>query len=241
MRRGRLQSQSAPEVEKDRFELREDGVLCIRALAYPSQPAKIVVPDCLKAFILRRHHGIPMSGHSGVKKVLRKLKERFWWKHMARDTKRWIGACLICRRRKTPRPMHTGAPGSICAPHRFHTIAIDLVGPTSQTLEGNQYILTMLDTFTRWVVAVPIPSKEASVIAHAIYRHWICKYGSPERIYSDRGTEFVNKGLKSMCRRWSIRKIETTGWQPQSNPVERVHRWLNSCQQHDRATQAVRQ
>jgi len=31
-----------------------------------------------------------------------------------------------------------------------------------------------------------------------------------------------------MCKRWSIRQIKTTGWQPQANPVERVHRWLNS-------------
>jgi hypothetical protein len=30
-----------------------------------------------------------------------------------------------------------------------------------------------------------------------------------------------------MCKTWGIRKIETTGWQPQPNPVERVHRWLN--------------
>ena len=62
----RLQSQSAPEVEKDRFELRQDGVLCIRALVYPSQTAKIVVPDCLKAFILRRHHGIPKWSEKGA-------------------------------------------------------------------------------------------------------------------------------------------------------------------------------
>ena len=32
-----------------------------------------------------------------------------------------------------------------------------------------------------------------------------------------------------MCKRWGIRKIETTGYQPQSNPVERFHRYLNSA------------
>jgi hypothetical protein len=30
-----------------------------------------------------------------------------------------------------------------------------------------------------------------------------------------------------MCKTWGIRKIETTGWQPEANPVERAHRWLN--------------
>jgi hypothetical protein len=30
-----------------------------------------------------------------------------------------------------------------------------------------------------------------------------------------------------MWKTWRIRKIETTGWQPQGNSVERVRRWLN--------------
>jgi len=107
-------------------------------------------------------------------------------------------------------------------------VAIDLVGPCNETLEGNKYILTMLDLFSRWTVAVPIPSKHPAVIAHAIYKNLITKLCIPERIYSDKGSEFVNKGLKAMCRRWSINQIHTSGWQPQANPVERVHRWLNS-------------
>jgi len=36
----------------------------------------VVVPESLKAFILRRHHGLPMSGHAGIKKTIAKLRER---------------------------------------------------------------------------------------------------------------------------------------------------------------------
>ena len=218
------------------YVLHADGSLWIR-IPTPTSRSRgvttlidvVVVPESLKAFTLRRHHGLPMSGHAGTKKTLAKLRLRFWWKHMNRDVKRWISACLVCRKRKTPRPSNTGVPKSVCtSTHPFHTVAIDLVGPAMETPGGNKYILTMLDIFTRWVVAVPIPSKKAHVIAHAIYRNWICKYGCMERVYSDRGTEFVNGGLESMCKRWSIRQIKTTGWQPQANPVERIHRWLNS-------------
>jgi exodeoxyribonuclease III len=223
--------QNRQQVEDKRFTIRGDGTLCIQAGPTAEKENKLlfVVPESLRAFVLRRHHGIPFSGHIGIKKVLEKLRQRFWWKNLNRDVKRWIKACVVCQRRKPPRPTRQGVPKSVCiSPRPWHTIAIDLVGPASQTLEGNKYILTMFDTFTRWVVAVPIPSKKAHVIAHAIYRHWLCKYGCPERIYSDRGTEFINKGLGSMCKRWSIAQIATTGWQPQANPVERVHRWLNN-------------
>ena len=111
----------------------------------------------------------------------------------------------------------------------FEKVAIDLVGPCGArpTLEGNTYILTMLDTFTRWAIAIPIPSKSAEVVAHAIMQGLITKHGCPAKIFSDLGTEFINKGLRSMCARWGFSKMETTGWQPRSNPVERIHRWIN--------------
>ena len=86
----------------------------------------------------------------------------------------------------------------------------------------------MVDIFTRWAITIPIPSKECDVVARATWRELICKNAIPKRIYSDRGTEFIGPAVKQMCKRWGIQKIETTGWQPQANPVERIHRWLNA-------------
>jgi hypothetical protein len=85
-----------------------------------------------------------------------------------------------------------------------------------------------LDVFTRWLIAIPIPNKKALTVATAIFNNVICKFGAPVKILTDQGSEFVNAGLKAMCRRWNIHKTTTTGWQPQANPVERYHRWLNA-------------
>ena len=209
------------------FEVDDGGILYRRK--HGNRNRRVVVPDSLKAFVLRRHHGLPLSGHCGRRKVYNKMVERYWWKGMSRDVKRWVRACLVCAKRKTTRPLKAGPPRSVCVTKRpFDIVAIDLVGPCSQTLDGNKYILTMLDVFTRWVIAVPIPSKESRIIANGLYRHLLTKHGCPSKIYSDRGSEFVNKGLSTMCRQWGVRQIKTTGWQPQANPVERVHRWLNS-------------
>ena len=117
----------------------------------------------------------------------------------------------------------------VCKADRpFHTVSIDLVGPLPKTLAGNVYILSMVDIFGRWAITVPIPSKDCKIVAQAIWKELICKMGLPVRIYSDRGGEFIGPAVKLMCARWGIKKIETTGWQPQANPVERIHRWLNA-------------
>ena len=46
---------------------------------------------------------------------------------------------------------------------------------------------------------------------------------------SDRGRELIGKAVAALCKRWGVAKIHTSGYQPQSNPVERFHRFLNSA------------
>jgi hypothetical protein len=220
-----LSKQARPSNAASELVMNSGAVLCHRS---KNGIPCIVVPKSLKAFVLRRHHGIPISGHLGRRRVILAIRERYWWKGMHRDVNHWVRACLVCRRRKTPRPLHAGqARSNPLAPHPWHTASIDLVGPLNTTVAGDKDLLTILDTFTRWIIAVPIRSKEAHVIADALYYHLLTKHGCPSVIYSDQGTEFVNLGLKTMCKTWGIRKLETSGWEPQANPVERVHRWLN--------------
>ena len=188
---------------------------------------KTVVPESLKAFILYRHHGLPIAGHDGRKRVFANLRERFYWKGMYVDTKRWIRACTTCARRKTPRPMRAGVPQTIL-PRAPGDWSVDVQGPLPLTKDGNRYLLTMLDCFLHWSIAVPIPDTKASTISRAIFRHILCNHGRPRVILTDRGKELIGNAVAHLCKRWGIRKIATTGEQPQSNPVERFHRYLNT-------------
>ena len=188
---------------------------------------KTVVPESLKAFILYKHHGLPIAGHDGRKRVFANLRERFYWKGMYDDTKRWVRACTTCARRKTPRPMRSGVPQAIL-PRAPGDWSVDVQGPLPLTKDGNCYLLTMLDCFLHWSIAVPIPNTNASTISRAIFKHILCNHGRPRVILTDRGKELIGKAVTHLCKRWNIRKIATTGEQPQSNPVERFHRYLNT-------------
>lgn len=54
----------------------------------------------------------------------------------------------------------------------WHHVGIDFVGlifPVSSS--GNRYILTLSDYFTKWVEAVPLPTKEeAPGVANTLYK-----------------------------------------------------------------------
>ena len=85
----------------------------------------------------------------------------------------------------------------------------------------------MQDGFTKFFTAVPIPNKEATMTANAILEGLITKFGCPNRIHTDQGTEFKNAIWADLCDRLRIEKTETPSYNPHSNLVERFHRSLN--------------
>ena len=230
-----LTKQASKDDQSPHFHVDKDGTLwkvhhANKHNTWTKDKHALVVPQSLKAFILRSHHGLPLVGHPGVSKVKKAMAYKYWWSGMATDTKRWVNSCLACALRKTPRPTRAGKAYTMESPEPWHTVAIDLcLGRQRGTKEANTYLLTMVDTFSRWPIAVPIPDKEPATIAAAIYRHLLTVHGSPRRILTDKGSEFVNHGLDAMCAHWEIARITTAARDSKANGhVERWHRSLNS-------------
>jgi hypothetical protein len=196
----------------------------------PGKTNQIVVPDCLKAFVLRRYHGLPVSGHIGRRRTNKQLKASYYWPDMSKDVKRWVQACLACRRRKTPRQMHAGEPGEVSnATRPWQRVAIDIVSATTTSQDGCTKILTMIDLFTRYVIAVALRRATAKDVGTALFEHLFCRFGKPKSVHTDDGSEFINAALASMFKEWDIVHTSTGGYQPQANPVERYHRFMNSA------------
>ena len=156
-----------------------------------SEPERILVPEELRASVLHMHHNLELAGHQGHKRMIDQINPHFFWPGMNKDIKRWVKSCSACKKRKTPRPMRSGVTQPAFAVFPNHTVAIDIVGPMMESTEGNQWVLTMIDVFTRWPVAVPIPNRESRLIAKIIYQRWICDKGVPFLLVSGPGRELV--------------------------------------------------
>ena len=105
---------------------------------------------------------------------------------------------------------------------------IDLTGPHPRSNQGNVYILTCLDSFTKWAEAFPLRTKEAEPIARILTEKVFCRLGTPLSILSDQGKEVDGRIMNEICRLFDIDKIRTTPYKPSTNQVERFHRTLNS-------------
>ena len=159
---------------------------------------------------------------------MRALAENYYWHGMGRDVRRWIRACLACRRRKTPRNLHAGHPGAVStATYPWEIVAIDVVSAHAKSAEGYTKILTVLNLFSRYVLAIPLKTAKAREVGGALFNNLFCRFGKPKRIHSDEGREFCNAALEGLYKKWGITHTSTGGHQPQANPVERFHRFLN--------------
>ncbi|GFX10862.1 retrovirus-related Pol polyprotein from transposon 412 [Trichonephila clavipes] len=109
---------------------------------------------------------------------------------------------------------------------RFSHIHVDIVGPLPPS-EGPHYLLTIIDCFSRWPEAIPIPDMQAKTICRTIFDTWISRFGCPSVITSDQGTQMRSSMYTEFTRMLGTEKIKTTTYNPISNGiVERFHRHL---------------
>ena len=108
-----------------------------------------------------------------------------------------------------------------------HRISFDTKGPISPSSEGNSYIMVIVDAFTHYVALNPVPHCNAYYAYTTLYEHWIAKFGLPEILLTDNGTEFINNEIITLCHLYNIKHKPRTSHAPWTNGlVEGMNRSL---------------
>ena len=117
--------------------------------------------------------------------------------------------------------------GHVEVGHRWERVAMDLLDMLVTTARGNRYVLVMVDCFSRWTEACPLPDKTAHSVADAFFNQVVCRFGMPSVIHSDQGREFENKIMQELCILCGSHNTRTTPYHPESDGmVERFYRTL---------------
>ena len=180
---------------------------------------RIILPESLQRLYMREIHDCPNAGHLGMSKTWARAKRsNFMWISMRDYVRQYVRGCIICQRTKPSFITRNSLLNQFPIGARLELIGMDLVGPLPCTKNKNKFILTIIDYWTRWCEAIPIPDKKAETVAQAFMSQFVARYGCPLSILSDRGKEFVNETFHSCCRELMDNyKVKTTAYHAQTN------------------------
>lgn len=81
----------------------------------------------------------------------------------------------------------------------------------------------MIDVFTRFVRAVPIPNEKAETVAKILLDDWIDVFGLMEKLMSGCGTNLVSEVVDNLLSQLGMRRMQTYPFHPRANGT--VERW----------------
>lgn len=172
-----------------------------------------------KQILKEFHDNRTIAGHSGIRRTLSKIRQRYIWKGMNKDITHYIQKCKICAANKQTKKTKQRLQITQTPKNTFEIVQIDTVGPLRPS-NNYRYIITMQCDLSKYIILVPVESKDAKTVAKAIVENLILKYGSFKTLKTDLGTEFVNETLTEICKILEIEhvihqpRITTKRWVP---------------------------
>ena len=67
------------------------------------------------------------------------------------------------------------------------------------------------------MLSVRLKDMTATTVANAIVEEWIMRYGAPDVLHTDHGTNFISDLMKDFCHVFMIDETRTTPYHPQGN------------------------
>ncbi len=135
------------------------------------------------------------AGHPGMSRMKCTVCSRFYWPRMRNDIENWLKCCQSCTMAKRgPRQQRAPLQQELSR-SPFDRVAFDGIGPLPIMANGNRFILTMIDYFSKWAEAYALPNHKAETVADCIVKWWIAHHRIPVRIHSDNAPEFTGQLL----------------------------------------------
>ena len=189
-----------------------------------TSPDQVVWPEALCHLIYQWFH-VDM-GHLGVNRVVQLCRSRVFWPKMNSDIEEFISQRCQCIVQKRPGRHQEAELQSISTSAPLELITVDFL-KLERGVGGYQYILLVVDHFTRYVQGYATTNKSGTTAARKIYGDFVLRFGLPSQILHDQGREFENHMFAELERLSGVQKLRTTPYHPQCNGmVERMNKTI---------------
>ena len=188
---------------------------------------RLVVPSTLRYRLFEMAHAGPLTAHLGSYKTAMQIKNRYFWPGLNRDVAEWCRQCPQCAQSKGSPLRPHGELHKIPVGAPLDLVTMDILSGLPTSWDGSKYILVLVDAFTKWVEAYPLPDQEATTCMDAAYAGFFARFGLPLQLHSDQGRNFESTLVKELCALAEVHKTRTTLFHPCSDGLtERANRTI---------------
>lgn len=222
--------QGAQKGTLERFKIENDQLYYRRTFnpyAYAREWV-LCVPTEMREKVLKEHHDD--FSHLGIWKVIRRVRNVYYWPNMNEAVYKYIRKCETCKRIK-PSNENTKTPiGEYRDPKNAgNTISIDIVGELPASRGGNRFIFVVLDCYSRFIWTKAMRKCTATAITTFLTKTVFANNGCPKRIISDNGSQFISEKFGNLCKQLGIDHHRTPRYHPKANPVEATNKTIKTA------------
>ena len=198
----------------------------LSAMLASLQPIVKIPLDVYKE-IARVHNSA--VGHWGLMICKKRLNNASISDRMITQFIRQCPCCQVMSRLKVPILTH---PFTCASYNPFEVIHLDHIGPLKKDDHGYEYILVLIDAFSRWIELFPTKSTTALETATCVFQHF-GRFGAPEVVHTDRGPAFHNELIEQLLKLSGVEQSLTTAYSKEENAIveranQEVLRHLNA-------------
>ena len=196
----------------------KNGIMMVRydRPGFPSRDL-IIAPGERISHIIAECHGSILGGHDGLDKTVERILTTYWFPGIYTETQFFIDNCSTCIRiKKKSAVSNTPLKPLKQADTIFERVHLDLFGPL-KTHTGKSYIMTVVDSFSKYARFIVLPDKKAKTVADNFFNHWVAIFGSPYSILTDQGSDFKTETLARICDYLQIDKKLISTKHPAAN------------------------
>ncbi|KAJ4447626.1 hypothetical protein ANN_09633 [Periplaneta americana] len=117
--------------------------------------------------------------------------------------------------------------GNACPPYLLKQglVCFKIKGKFPRSKNGNTYILTVVDAFSKFCWLVPVWEATTKSALHVL-KGIIASLGCPRILVTDNATQFISNDFRKFCFSTGIQHITTVPYYPNPSQAERVNRNL---------------
>lgn len=179
---------------------------------------RVVVPPTLRRKMLNELH----NSHPGIVRMKELGRSYVWWPSFDTDIEETAKSCNDCQQQRN-NPCAAQAHPWVWPTKPWQRIHVDFAGPFM-----NRMFFVLVDAHSKWPEVWEMSSTTTTATIQKL-REAFSRYGLPETLVSDNGSQFTSTEFKEFVSANGIRHVLTAPYHPSTNGI--AERFVQSLKQ----------